>query len=64
MIEVLAALAVAVVAALAGYFKGRSSAKERDQKVYQETMGRISNAGNDVDSLDRDSLDDRLRKNL
>lgn len=64
----LAALGLALVAILGAWLKGRSrgraDAQAREDAAYRETRERIDHAGNDVDSLDRDSLDDRLRKHL
>ena len=62
MIEVLVAAVLAFVAYLVGSRRGKKSEQEKQADAYQKRKDRIDEAGNDTSGLDRDQLNDRLRK--
>ena len=62
MIEVLVAAVLALVAYLVGSRRGKKSEQEKQVESYQKRKDRIDEAGNDTSGLDRDQLNDRLRK--
>lgn len=62
MTELIAAVVVAIGAAVMAYFKGRRDSGKKQADAYQKRKDRIDEAGNDTSGLDRDQLNDRLRK--
>lgn len=62
MIEVLVAAVLALAAYLVGSRRGKKSERDRQVNAYQKRKDRIDEAGNDTSGLDRDQLNDRLRK--
>lgn len=62
MVEVLVALVLAAVAYLVGSRRGGKAWRDKQTNAYNKRKDKIDAAGNDVSGLDRDSIDERLRK--
>lgn len=62
MIEVLVALVLAAVAFLVGSRRGGKAERDKQADAYNKRKDKIDAAGNDVSGLDRDAIDERLRK--
>ena len=62
MIEVLVAIVLTAVAFLVGSRRGGKAERSKQDEAYSKRKDRIDAAGNDVSGLDRDAIDDRLRK--
>ncbi len=62
MIEVLVALVIAAVAYLVGSRRGGKAERDKQVEAYSKRKDRIDAAGNDVSGLDRDAVNERLRK--
>lgn len=60
MVDIMVGIALAVVAALIGYIKGRGGERKKAERAYQKTREKIDNAGNDVDCASPDELNRRL----
>ena len=62
MIEVLVSLVLAAVALLVGLRRGGKAERDKQADAYNKRKDRIDAAGNDVSGLDRDSINERLRR--
>ena len=56
------ALVLASLAFLVGARRGGKAERDKQADAYQKRKDRIDAAGNDVSGLDRDAVDERLRK--
>ena len=56
------AAVLAIAAYLVGSRRGKKSEQEKQADAYQKRKESINEAGNDTSGLDRDQLNDRLRK--
>lgn len=62
MIEVIVALILAAMAFLVGSRRGGKAERDKQADAYNKRKDRIDAAGNDVSGLDRDAVNERLRK--
>lgn len=56
------ALVLAAVAFLVGSVRGGKAERDKQAEAYSKRKDRIDEAGNDVSGLDRDAVNERLRK--
>ena len=56
------ALVLAAVAFLVGSRRGGKAERDKQAETYNKRKDRIDAAGNDVSGLDRDAVNERLRK--
>ena len=64
MIEALVALVLASVAYLVGSRRGGKAERDKQVDAYSKRKERIDAAGNDVDGLDRNAVNERLRNSI
>ena len=62
MIEVLVAIVLAAVAFLVGSRRGGKAERDKQTDAYNKRKDKIDAAGSDVSGLDRDAVNERLRK--